>query len=102
MQVVDVQGRSGATYRFRHAPSSAELPAHAGNFILVEPSAGRPKVLACGTRGSLIELAGPWGDLTAGGAEIYIRLNVSRATRQAEHDDLVAQLAPAQLLPEAD
>jgi hypothetical protein len=102
MQVVDVQGRSGATYRFRHAPSSAELPAHAGNFILVESTAGRRNVLACGTRGSLVELGGPWRELTAGGVEVYIRLNVSRATRQAEHDDLVAQLAPARLMPEAD
>jgi hypothetical protein len=42
------------------------------------------------------------GKTSPPGFDVYIRLNVGRATRQAEHDDLVAKLAPARLMPEAD
>jgi hypothetical protein len=102
MQIFDVEGRSGAAYRFRRAASGAELPAHAGNFVVVDPAARPGIVLACGTCRSLVELSKPWPDLTTGGAEVYVRLNVNRAARLAEHDDLAARLAPVRLMREAD
>jgi hypothetical protein len=102
MQILDVEGRSGAAYRFRLAASGAELPAHAGNFVLVDGAARPATVLVCGTCRSLLELSRSWTDLTTGGGQVYVRLNVNRAARLAEYDDMAPRLALARLMREAD
>lgn len=62
----------------------------AGNFLAIDGEASPAKILAIGVTGdlsrarSLLE-----GDVPAT-MEIYVRLNVSRALRRGEHDDLVA------------
>lgn len=91
-------GQSGRTYRFRRISEVSELTAHAGNFIRI--LSGCPRVATCGTCQSLLDLATIWTELSAEGAVVYVRLNVSRAIRAAEHDDLVAALNPADLRPE--
>jgi hypothetical protein len=99
---LDLLGRSGTAYRFRSVTTPDGLPAHAGNFVVARASAGPVLVVACGTRRSLVELAAPWPGLTATGDAVYVRLNVSRARRLAEHDDLAAALTPLTILLEAD
>jgi hypothetical protein len=92
---VDLQGASGAQYRFRRA-HLAELPAMAGNAIVAAGSPSKLKVLFCGATRSLAGAAPKIGERLAGrrGARLYVRLNVARTTREAEHADLVAGLKP--------
>jgi hypothetical protein len=94
-EFVDLQGASGAHYRFRRADHNA-LPAMAGNAVVATGQAGRLKVLFCGATRSLAGAAPAIGEALAGrrGARLYIRLNVARTTREAEHADLVAGLNP--------
>lgn len=58
--------------------------------------------MACGTRLSLVELAAAWNALSADGAATYVRLNISRAVRLAEQNDLVASLKPDHVSPEPE
>lgn len=102
MQVLDLRGQSGTSYRFRRVLNPLELQAHSGNFVVLRVGHPTHRLEACGTRRSLAELAGDWRALTAGQATIFVRLNVSRAVRIAEHEDLVAGQAPSQDLQEPD
>jgi hypothetical protein len=103
MQVLDLKGLSGTVYRFRHVSNPSDLPVQAGAFVMarIGPS-DAADVRACGTRRSLVELAKLWSELTTGGARMFVRLNVSRAARLAEHDDLVGLLKPGDVLTERD
>ncbi len=76
----------------------ADLSAHAGNFVRV--LSGWPRIAACGTCLSLVNLESMWPELSAEGASVYVRLNVSRAVRLDEHEDLVSSLKPDQIFPE--
>lgn len=92
---VDLQGASGARYRF-HRATVAELPAMSGNVVVASGAAARVKVRFCGTARSLAQAASAIGQRLSAhrGANLYIRLNVSRATREAEHADLIAGVSP--------
>jgi hypothetical protein len=92
---VELQGASGAHYRFRRAELT-ELPATAGNAVVATGAPGRLKILYCAAARSFSQAATVLGDTLAHhrGAKLYIRLNVARATREAEHADLVAGLSP--------
>jgi len=100
---VDLQGASGAQYRFRRA-DPADLPAMAGNAVIVSGQPPRLKVLFCGSSRSLAGAASAIGRTLAGrrGARLYVRLNVARTTREAEHADLVAGLNPEAHVDELD
>jgi hypothetical protein len=93
--LVDLQGASGARYRFRRADLGA-LPAMAGNLVVASGGPGRLKVRFCGAAPSLSHAAPAISrELSAHrGARLYIRLNVARKVRDAEHADLVAGLNP--------
>lgn len=92
---VELQGASGARYRFRRADLT-ELPAMAGIAVIATGASSRQKVVFCGAAASLTQAAQTLRDtLTAHpGARLYIRLNVARTTRDAEQADLVAGLNP--------
>lgn len=92
---VELQGASGAHYRFRRA-TLADLPAMAGNVVVASGAPAKLKVRFCGAARSLVQAAPAIGQTlsTHRGANLYIRLNVSRTTREAEHADLVAGLSP--------
>lgn len=95
MDFLDVPGASGAQYRFRRA-SVPELPATAGNVVAVTGTPPRARFLLCGAARSLSQ-AGPTLEAAlsrAPGATLFIRLNVGRAVREAEHADIVAALQP--------
>lgn len=94
---LDVPGASGARYRFRRADAGGELPVNAGNFVAVTEERNARRYLACGTARSLARAAPAIREALGKGrgAALFIRLNVSRAVRDAEHDDIVAAVAPA-------
>ena len=102
MSFLDLQGVSGALYRFRRVEDQAALPAHGGNFVTFRPGQGGRVIPACGTSRSLMDLAARWRELTADGCQLLVRLNVTRAVRLAEHDDLATALNPAKELREPD
>lgn len=87
---VDLNGASGATYRFRRIPEGEPHQRIAGNYAVLKPRA----------RGFTVRLVGATNDLSQAraacpadilkGAQLYTRLNVSRAAREAEHEDLLA------------
>jgi hypothetical protein len=95
---VDVPGASGAQYRFRRT-TPAELPPTAGNLVVTAGPAGRRQVLLCGTSHSLVQAAPAAREALDGDpdAGLYVRLNVARATREAEHLDIVAATAPQRI-----
>jgi hypothetical protein len=93
---VDVPGASGAQYRFRRAVP-AELPPTAGNLLVATGQTGRLMVLFCGAARSLSKAAPAAAEALKDNhnAHLYVRLNVARTTREAEHQDIVAATAPA-------
>ena len=100
---LDLQGASGASYRFRAwPPGGAHLPA-AGNYVVVKAVAAGIKVIVAGASRDLSQVR---ASLSASArrkdAHLYTRLNISRAPRQAEHQDIVAHYKPAQVVDEAD
>jgi len=92
---IDIPGASGAQYRFRKAAPS-DLPATAGNLVVATGQAGRLKVLLCGAARSLSQAAPAAAEALKENrkARLYVRLNVARTTREAEHQDIVAAVAP--------
>lgn len=93
---LDVLGASGAQYRFRRT-APAELPAMAGNLLVASGETGRLKVLFCGAARSLARAAPAVADALQSDphAALYVRLNVARTVREAEHADIVAGVSPA-------
>ncbi len=100
--IIDLTGASGAIYRFRLIESPAQLPATGGNFVFVRSERKNDQVVGCGVARSLTQAGEAWPDAVAQHRtnRIYVRLNVARALREAEHEDLVAGLQPALVLPE--
>ncbi|HZZ31334.1 MAG TPA: hypothetical protein VFE10_05000 [Phenylobacterium sp.] len=98
---IDLQGASGASYRFRLRPDGASQVPTAGNFVLVQESASGFKVLTVGVALDLSRLRPP-GPARAGRRQshLFTRLNVARAVRSSEHEDLVAGYRPAQVIGE--
>lgn len=94
-EFIDLRGASGAAYRFRLADPAA-LPATAGNFVYAREEGADLVVLASGTALSLTSAGGLVRNVTDrfGEADLYIRLNVARAVRQGEHQDIVEQAKP--------
>ena len=92
---VELQGASGAYYRFRRAEPD-DLPATAGNAIVATGTPERLKVVYCAAARSFSRAAPELRERLSAhpSAKLYIRLNVSRVTREAEHGDLVAGLSP--------
>lgn len=93
---IELCGASGARYRFRRIAELELLPGAGGNFVYTKTVAGREVVVACGTSETLSSAGEFWPKVTQrhGADAIYVRLNVSRACRQAEHED-IAQAQPS-------
>lgn len=96
-QLLDLHGASGSAYRFRLIDGDERLPVTAGNFAYVGWLGHTPQVFCCGAVNTLAAAADGWNDAVRvhGAAGLYVRLNVARATRDHEHDDIVAQYRPA-------
>jgi len=94
MDFLDVPGASGTRYRFRRT-TVAELPAAAGAVVAVAGPPARQRFLLCAATPSLSRAASAIdATLQSRSAQVFIRLNVSRAVRDAEHADIVAAIRP--------
>ena len=98
-EFVDLRGASGTFYRFRLWPEGGAHPPIAGNYILLREDESGPKILLAGVTSDLSQAAVESRKALAKdpGTRLYTRLNVARAVRVAEHDDLVAEHKPAVL-----
>jgi len=101
MDFLDIPGASGAHYRYRRS-TVAELPATAGNLVAVVGASSKRRYLLCAAARSLNQarptLEAVLRDNPA--AKVFIRLNVARAAREAEHADVVASTTPELDLPD--
>ena len=95
---LDLKGASGAAYRFRLWPENAAHLPVAGNYVVLKANPGGFQVLLIGATSNLslartdaakVDKLGP--------THVFTRLNVARATRMAEHEDLVAGHQPVQV-----
>ena len=101
MDFLDVPGASGNQYHFRRT-SLAELPATAGNLVAVTGAPQRRRFLLCGAARSLSH-ARPAIEAALSesrGVKLFMRLNVARTIREAEHADIVAAVEPETNLPD--
>lgn len=94
--VIDLQGVSGETYRFRRLADPGAPPATAGNFLYVRWETREPVILYLGEADSLSASQGRWTEAQAKhqASDVYIRLNVGREARYRERDDLLQRLRP--------
>ena len=95
-EFVDLRGVSGTFYRFRLWPEGGAHPPIAGNYIVLREDASGVKVLLAGVTSDLSQAAAEARKAMAKDAEarLYTRLNVARAVRGAEHEDIVAEHRP--------
>jgi hypothetical protein len=102
-EFIDLAGASGALYRFHRIPDAEELPAIAGNFVYVRGAQGSLSVVCAGTGESLSVARKRWSEAVQdhGAEALYVRRNVSRKSRQTEHQDIVAQSHPPMDVGEA-
>lgn len=89
---IDFEGASGASYRFRLWPEGAAHQPIAGNYICVRAQGDGFTVVSVG---ETLDLSGLRQALPKRVREttthIYTRLNIARAVRTAEHEDLAAR-----------
>jgi hypothetical protein len=93
---IDLDGASGATYRFQRVDDLSSLPAIAGNFVYVQGDGPRPVVVCCGTDDTLLKAAGRWpaAQQSHRATAIYVRRNISWKVRASEHQDIVERHRP--------
>lgn len=96
---LDVTGASGARYRFRRAVLDA-LPVNAGNVVAVDGKGGKARFLLCAATRSLARAEATLREALSDqhSAAVYVRLNVARTVREAEHADIVAAVEPLRVL----
>jgi hypothetical protein len=101
-QFIDIASASGSVYRFRPVTQATQLPVTAGNFLILNASASIGEIICCGTALSLLEAATTWRAVLQDHplGRMFVRLNVFRATRIGEHDDIVARHRPRVVVTE--
>lgn len=87
---IDLEGASGALYRFRLWPDGSRHLPMAGNYVLVREEPQGFSVVLVAESNDLSQARGS-KPLPGGATHIFTRLNVSRAIRTAEHEDLSAR-----------
>lgn len=93
-EFIDLQGATGAHYRFRRW-HPGHVPV-AGNYALIRFGPSGQEVLRLGVSGDLSTLPRALDEELdeQAGVELYTRLNVPRAVRVAEDADLKRHYAP--------
>ena len=89
-EFVELKGATGRGYRFRLVRTGQTPPPIAGNYVMVKWQSGRCTVARLGMTNDLSKVHDEPQPDGGGPFHPYIRLNVSRATREAEHEDLAA------------
>ncbi len=88
---IDLHGASGAAYRFRLWPDEANHLPIAGNYACVRAEGASFEVVSVGETIDLSELRKALPKkVREATTHVYTRLNVARASRCAEHEDLIA------------
>ena len=99
-EVIEIEGASGRFYRFIRG-SLVSTPSDAGNFVFVTKEI--PSSIVCsGTTADLGLAARFWNGVPAPETRFYIRRNVTKTMRQAEHDDICLKHAPEMVVFEFD
>jgi hypothetical protein len=89
---IDLEGASGATYRFRLWEAGAPHQPIAGNYVCVRADKAGYAIVGIGETLDLSQLRGKLSKRVREAAtHVYTRLNVARANREAEHADLMAR-----------
>ena len=98
-EFIDLKGASGVAYRFRLSADGEFQQPIAGNYAYVQADGAGVKVIVLGETPDLSRSRAslPKGPRRAG-THLYTRLNVSRAVRMAEHEDLAAHYAGARVV----
>ncbi len=98
-EFVDLRGASGTLYRFRLWPEGGAHPPIAGNYIVLREEANGLKVVLAGMTSDLSQAPVECRKTLAKdpAARLFTRLNVARALRTSEHEDIVAEHKPAVL-----
>jgi hypothetical protein len=94
---IDLRGASGTVYRYRIANPMRPNIAGSGNFLYVRDEDGSPQVLYAGETDSLAaDCILRWDEAVRehGATHLFMRLNVSGATRATELSDLLPELDP--------
>jgi len=90
-ELLDIPGGSGATYRFRPWPNGAPHEPIGGNYLFVRIDDEQVEVLVIGTTNDLSRAKSTFPKAEKRGAtHVFTRLNVTRSTREAEHQDIAA------------
>jgi hypothetical protein len=102
-EFIDLAGASGTTYRFRQV-ELGDLPATAGNLVVASGAPARPKAWLCAVAPSLSRARPAATEALKAhrDARLYVRLNVARTVREAEHADLVAGVSPEAVVNDLD
>lgn len=87
---VDLTGASGASYRFRRLAAGEPHQRIAGNYAVLKPRAAGFTVRFVGATNDLSQARAACPPEVLKGAQLYVRLNVARTPREAEHADLTA------------
>ena len=89
---VDLQGASGAVYRYRLAPDGQVTSRIAGNYAFVREEEEGFAVLSAEATSDLSSATAAWRRAAAkhGELQLYTRLNVSAAVRETEQLDIAA------------
>lgn len=101
-EIVDIEGASGRTYRFKRETEASTLSG-SGNFILISNKDKR--TVACsGTTFDLSVALRFWREMPDHeiSTSFYTRRNVTKAMRQAEHDDICLKHTPEMVIFEFD
>jgi hypothetical protein len=93
---VDLQGASGAVYRFRLAPNGVVNSPIAGNYAFVREAPEGVALLVIAATNDLSSATADWKRAVAkyGAMALYTRLNVSAAIREAEQQDIASYYKP--------
>jgi uncharacterized protein related to proFAR isomerase len=95
---IDLAGKSGARYRYTPLEEERFLPPAGANFVIAELTKDGARVVYAGETDNLAKQT--WRQAlerarqTYAKAKILTRLNVTRAVREAERQDLIAQHQP--------
>lgn len=95
---IELAGKSGARYRYTSLEEERFVPPAGANFVIAELTADGAKVVYAGETDNLANQT--WraplerARATYAKAKILTRLNVTRAVREAERQDLIAQYEP--------
>ena len=89
---IDLQGASGAIYRFRLAPDGQVTSPIAGNYVCVREELEGFTVLSVGATHDLSTATVSWRRAKAKhpAVHLYTRLNVSTSVREEEQRDVAA------------